>query len=61
MDVDGEPGDDSKAPQQIFGKLGGCILVDRKGRVLYNYICADNTDWPDVDILMEQVGPSGDR
>ncbi|KAH7730065.1 Protein T05H10.8 [Aphelenchoides avenae] len=55
VDVDGESGDDSKAPQQIFGKLGGCILVDRKGRVLYNYVCADSTDWPDVDILMEQV------
>ncbi|KAE9547773.1 hypothetical protein FO519_009015 [Halicephalobus sp. NKZ332] len=37
------------------GAFGGCILVDRGGNVLYNYTCTDNSNWPDVEVLLEQV------
>uniref|UniRef100_A0A914DHC8 Uncharacterized protein n=1 Tax=Acrobeloides nanus TaxID=290746 RepID=A0A914DHC8_9BILA len=49
--------DDEKSEKKLtnFGQAGGCVLVDRKGRILYNYVCTDNTDWPDVEILLEQV------
>lgn len=49
--------DDEKSEKKFtnFGQAGGCVLVDRKGRILYNYVCTDNTDWPDVEILLEQV------
>jgi len=33
----------------------GCILLDRQGRILYSYLCTDSSDWPDVEVLLEQV------
>uniref|UniRef100_A0AC35GPI8 Uncharacterized protein n=1 Tax=Panagrolaimus sp. PS1159 TaxID=55785 RepID=A0AC35GPI8_9BILA len=38
-----------------LGALGGCILVDKVGNILYSYTCTDNNSWPDVEILLEQV------
>ncbi|KAF7626028.1 hypothetical protein Mgra_00009793 [Meloidogyne graminicola] len=33
----------------------GCILLNREGQILYSYLCTNLSDWPDVDILLEQV------
>lgn len=48
-------GDDSNSMYSVFGSQSGCVLIDRKGRIIYSYICTDNTDWPDVEVLLEQV------
>lgn len=53
------------------GPLSGCVLINRKvkrnyydsinthvylqGQILYNYTCANTTDWPKCEVLLEQV------
>ena len=53
MDFAKSESDSSELPG--VGPFGGCILVDRAGNVLYNYTCTDNSNWPDVEVLLEQV------
>nr|CAD2185194.1 unnamed protein product [Meloidogyne enterolobii] len=33
----------------------GCILLNHEGQILYSYLCTDSSDWPDVEVLLEQV------
>ncbi|KAL7079776.1 hypothetical protein ACQ4LE_001170 [Meloidogyne hapla] len=39
----------------IQKQQSGCILLNREGQILYSYLCTDSSDWPDVEILLEQV------
>uniref|UniRef100_A0A914GX09 Uncharacterized protein n=1 Tax=Globodera rostochiensis TaxID=31243 RepID=A0A914GX09_GLORO len=41
--------------KKLFGEHSGCVLIDRHGNILYSYLCTDLSDWPDVEVLMEQV------
>ena len=53
MDFGKSESDSAEIPG--VGAFGGCILVDRAGNILYNYTCTDNSNWPDVEVLLEQV------
>uniref|UniRef100_A0A915CPQ6 Uncharacterized protein n=1 Tax=Ditylenchus dipsaci TaxID=166011 RepID=A0A915CPQ6_9BILA len=50
-----ETEDSSDVMYSVLGSQSGCVLIDRKGRILYSYLCSDITDWPDVEVLLEQV------
>ncbi|KAI1729628.1 hypothetical protein Ddc_02280 [Ditylenchus destructor] len=46
---------DEESMRSVFGSQSGCVIIDRRGRILYSYLCTDVTDWPDVEVLLEQV------
>uniref|UniRef100_A0A7E4W6V4 AhpC-TSA domain-containing protein n=2 Tax=Panagrellus redivivus TaxID=6233 RepID=A0A7E4W6V4_PANRE len=46
---------DLSEPGPSLATSGGCLLVDRRGNILYYHVCVDSNDWPDVDVLLEQV------
>lgn len=47
--------DNSPEMRSLLGSQSGCALVDRKGQIIFCHVCKDNTDWPNVDKILEKV------
>lgn len=41
--------------RSLLGSESGCVLVNRKGEIIFCYISKNNIDWPDVENLLEIV------
>ncbi|KAL3108490.1 hypothetical protein niasHT_015412 [Heterodera trifolii] len=48
-------GETPTAEKKAIGEHSGCVLINRHGHILYSYLCTDSSDWPDVEVLLEQV------
>lgn len=47
--------ENSPEMRSLLGNESGCILVDRKGQIIFCHICKNNVDWPNVDKILEIV------